>query len=112
RHRIRIILRRADDDAELLVGKRRELGGEAIDGAAMADDAFAVDLADEEAEPEAGLLVLLGELDLVHRFERFLLENLLAVGPLAAGEEELEELRHVVDTGVEVAGRVHAELPR
>ncbi len=111
RHAVGHVARRADDHAQLVVGQGRQLGGEAVDRATVADAALALELRDHEAQAEAGLLVLLRELDLVHLFERFALEKLLALGGLAACEQELEEFGLVVDGRIQAAGRRHAKVP-
>src|SRR5437870_1838533 len=102
------VARRADNDAELVVGQGGQLGGETVDCPTVADAALALELGDHEAQPEAALVVLLGKLNLIHLVERLALEELLAVSSFAAGEEELEQLGLIVGGGIKAAGRRHA----
>ncbi len=105
------VARRYHDDAELVVGQRVQFRGEAVDRAAVADAAVAVETAHHEAEAEGAFVAGLGVLRLPHLFQRFRLHDHV-VARLAAGEQHGQEARQVVDRGVEAAGRVLAERER
>ena len=53
--RVGTIARGDDDHAELVLGQGGQLGGETVNGAAVADAPLAVQFADDEAEAEAFL---------------------------------------------------------
>jgi hypothetical protein len=78
----------------------------------VADAALALELGDEEADPEARLLALLDELRDVHALQRLAPEQLLAVGGAAAREQEAEHLAQVEHGRVEVARRAGAHRER
>ena len=94
---------RDDDHPEPGLGQEGELGGEAVDRAAVAEPALAEALLDREAEAETGGRAGVGELGLPHGFEGLGGEEAsLRAFQLATSEHDLDEAREVQD------GRVHA----
>ena len=110
-HRVGEVDGRDDHHAEPGLGHERELGGEAVDRAAVAEPALAEALLHREAEPEAGGRAGIGELGLPHGFEGLGGEE-AAVAALqrAAPEHDLDEAREVEDGRVHAAGGRHPEF--
>ena len=102
-----------DGDPEPVVRQGGELGGEPVDRAVVADLAMAVELGEDEPEPEAPrrLLPLPGELRRPHRLQGLGLHDRPAGSPplVEQGGEELPEVEH---GAIQVAGRGVAERER
>jgi len=95
---LELIHRGHRDHAEFVIRQGRSLGGESIDGAAVLDNAMAVELRNVEADAESRLLARLSELRGPHLFESRGLQN-ATVRTLALVEKDTQEAAKIKDGG-------------
>ena len=108
RQAIGTVPRSDDDDTQFVIRKRGDFRGKPVYGAAVPDDAMAVQVGEGEAQPKTARATRLDKLRRPHRLERLRREHNTA-GPSSPREEHTEEPGEVVDRRVQVSGRTGSQ---